>query len=915
MVGDQREFIRGKLDARLHHRLLELERSRSERGEAHDPALDARQVGVWVRFTGDLEPARRAGFHPEVVAGEVATGTVAVADLERVAASEGVLSIREVQPYHPALNNSVPAIHADHSEVVTVGGGSGAGVVIGVVDSGIDIFHHNFRKADGKTRLLALLDLTLRQTISMPGAPTNGTFTLRWAGTAKSPFGGKQPFTAAIPVKVTKETVQRELLAMRTQTGATVFNAADLQVGGGPLPETPITVDFQGQYADMEVSTLAPTPNELTGGTSIQITRGREFLPAEINAALTNPAQTFVSKDTDTHGTHVAGIAAGNGSESGYCRGANTFIGVATEADLVIVKRPVETADSSDPIVRGVQYVFTQAAGKPAVVNLSLGGHAGAHDGTSDEETALNNMLVDDHSMPVPGRAIVIAAGNEGMPSDTPDWDQRARHHARKHVAANGTVTFSFAVPANDTGTTFIDIWYEGAARLTCTVTPPAPPSGPPQYAAGGPVAPPATSGTAARTALPLASNAPNQPAAADSEILYTINALPTNWPNHANPRAKHKMELRIASPPAPPGAPAPPPGTVPPKNPIANGTWTITLAETAGTAADVDAWLQKRGEQISHGTQPIFISADADRTRTLTVPGTAANAITVASYDYRDNTLSPSSGRGPTLDSSPYAVLKPDLAAPGVGIISAIPGKANVPDPGCWCHCCYTFYTPMDGTSMATPHVAGIVALIFEKNKHLTFFDVRELLRSNAQPPDPITGPTLPNADWGAGIIDAEKVLGKVVAQARAGEGTKLRRVKIPDGAAWPATAPTARRLSGLRASVAAHPAGPLIAALVSTHFDEVMRLVNSNRRILVVWHRMQGPQLLREAMRYADGRPVHIPANPSGRPLLEWLEKLIDLLYEYGSPALSADVVRYRTVALELAQTLSTDDRRMAG
>jgi subtilisin family serine protease len=918
-VSDEREFIRGKLDARLHHRLLELERSRSEHGEAHDPALDARLVGVWVRFTGDLEPARQAGFHAEVVAGEVATGTIAVASLERVAACEGVLSIQEVQQYHSALNNSVPAIHADHSDVVTVGGGSGAKVIIGIVDTGIDIFHHNFRKPDGTTRILALLDITLRQAISCTGPPTGGTFTLAWAGTVKKPLGNPVPATAAIPFNATAAAVQAALLAMRTGTGAIVFNAGDLQVDGGPLPGKPITVDFQGQYADKEVSAFAPT-SALTGGFSpaVQITRGREFMPPEIDAALANPAQTFASTDFGTHGTHVAGIAAGNGSEAGYCRGAGTFVGVATEADLVIVKYSARTTDVADPIVRGTQYVFTQAGmvGKPAVVNLSLGGNVGAHDGTGVEETALNEMLTDTSSVPLPGRAIVVAAGNEGRASDTPDSDQRARHHARKHVAANSPgVTFSFAVPAGATARTLIDMWYEGAARLTCTVTPPPAQGGGAAFAAGGPVGPPATSGAAVPTALPLASIAPNQPAAADAEIWYTINAPPVTWPNNASPRAKHEIVLRIAAPPALPGAPAPPPGTIPPPNPIAQGTWTITLAETAGTAADVDAWISMDPEQVSAGKQPIFASGDADRTRTLTIPGTAANAITVASYDYRDNTLSPFSGRGPTLNSGPGAILKPDIAAPGAGIISAIPGKANVTDPGCWCHCCYTFYTPKNGTSMAAPHVAGIVALIFGKNKHLTFLGVRQALLSGALPPDPITGPTLPNADWGAGIVDAEKVLGGVVAQALAGGGTQLASIKISDGAAWPATAPTTRRLSALRASVAAHPAGPLVAALVSTHVDEVMRLVNSNRRILVVWHRMQGPQLLREAMRYADGRPVRIPASPSGRPLLEWLEKLLDLLHEYGSPALRADVTRHRTVALGLARALTAGDARMAG
>jgi hypothetical protein len=97
---------RSKLDAHLHLQLLELERARAARGEDHDPALDSRQVGVWVRFTGDLEAARRAGFHPEVVAGPVATGTVSVGNLERLATSEGVVSVRAVQQYRTAFRRS-----------------------------------------------------------------------------------------------------------------------------------------------------------------------------------------------------------------------------------------------------------------------------------------------------------------------------------------------------------------------------------------------------------------------------------------------------------------------------------------------------------------------------------------------------------------------------------------------------------------------------------------------------------------------------------------------------------------------------------------------------------------------------------------------------------------------------------------
>lgn len=912
-----------KLDAHLHLRLLELEHARAARGEDHDQALDSRQVGVWVRFTGDLEAAKRAGFHPEVVAGPVATGTVAVGNLERLAASEGVVSVRAVQQYHTLLKDSVPAIHADHNDVVTVGGGSGNGVIVGVIDTGIDVFHHNFRNADGTTRVLALLDLTLRQTISISGTPTGGTFSLTWSGPASARFGSPLPSAIGLPFNATAQAISTALLAMRTGAGATVFNAADIAVAGGPLPAQPITVDIQGQYAGKEVTLLDPTP-ALTGDpfATLDVTRGREFTAADINAALTGPGQTFVSMDFDGHGTHVAGIAAGNGSQGGkaglLCHPANTFVGVAPQASLVIVKKPFETADGADPIVRGVQFIFNQAstAHQAAVVNISLGGNVGAHDGTSDEETALSAMLVDLTGEAIPGRAIVLSAGNEGVPASARAEDLRARHHARKQVPANGSVSLSFTVPANCTRRHRIDIWYEGATRLNCTVTPPAPPTPPPQYAAGGPVMPPAISGIADNTPLSLTSNRPNQPAAANSAIAYTIDSLPTSWPGHGNDRHKHEIQLSIGPPPSPPGAPPPPAGTIPPPNPIANGTWTITLTETAGTAADVDAWITATHEEIRGGTQPTFVASDADNTRTLTVPATAANVIATGSYDYRDNTLSDFSSRGPTLDTSGFGLLKPDICAPGAKIVSA---KTSVRDPGCWCDCCYHFYIDDSGTSMAAPHVVGIVALIFEKNGLLGFDEVRNVLTSNALPPDPITAPMLPNADWGTGIIDAVQALSHVAGHARAGEaGVAARRPdRLSPAAAAPASYPTPGRIAALREKTAIYPWGSLAAALVSTHFDEVQRLVNSNRRILIVWHRMGGPELLREAMRFADGRAVRLPAQPSGRTLTEWLQRLLDLLHEYGSPTLRADVERYRTEALELVRAFIADpeDLRLAG
>jgi hypothetical protein len=82
-------------------------------------------------------------------------------------------------------------------------------------------------------------------------------------------------------------------------------------------------------------------------------------------------SQITGSRDFEGHGTHVAGIAAGNDAVYG---------GVAPAADLVIVKTSFQNAHIAD----GVRYIFRVARNlrRPVVVNLSLGGHFDPHDGT-----------------------------------------------------------------------------------------------------------------------------------------------------------------------------------------------------------------------------------------------------------------------------------------------------------------------------------------------------------------------------------------------------------------------------------------------------------------------------------------------------------------------------------------------------
>ncbi|MBI2970829.1 MAG: S8 family serine peptidase [Candidatus Aenigmarchaeota archaeon] len=88
--------------------------------------------------------------------------------------------------------------------------------------------------------------------------------------------------------------------------------------------------------------------------------------------------------------------------------------------------------------------------------------------------------------------------------------------------------------------------------------------------------------------------------------------------------------------------------------------------------------------------------------------PGSALTAITVAATSKSDSMASFSS-RGPTKNKN----LKPDVAAPGVSICAAEWDSAWSTN-----RCIDTRHVSISGTSMATPHVAGLAALLFQKNR-----------------------------------------------------------------------------------------------------------------------------------------------------------------------------------------------------
>ena len=114
------------------------------------------------------------------------------------------------------------------------------------------------------------------------------------------------------------------------------------------------------------------------------------------------------SRDASGHGTHVAGIAAGNGRASN-----GRYRGVAYESELIVVKLgvPRETSfPKTTELMSAVDFCIARARqyGKPIALNLSFGNNYGSHSGNSLIETYLDDMANYWKT------SIVIGSGNEG---------------------------------------------------------------------------------------------------------------------------------------------------------------------------------------------------------------------------------------------------------------------------------------------------------------------------------------------------------------------------------------------------------------------------------------------------------------------------------------------------------------------
>ncbi len=160
------------------------------------------------------------------------------------------------------------------------------------------------------------------------------------------------------------------------------------------------------------------------------------------SASINNATCTHNDYSGTDHGTHVSGIAAGNGL------GLNKYGGVAPEATIVAVASDFNAPNWLSTVVDAVDYIFNVAdsLNMPCVINASIGDYYGSHDGT-DPAALLIDSIVNYKS----GRAFVCAAGNAG--------------HFNWHVEQTVTPDTSFSwfkynpSSALGFGSVFFEVW------------------------------------------------------------------------------------------------------------------------------------------------------------------------------------------------------------------------------------------------------------------------------------------------------------------------------------------------------------------------------------------------------------------------------------------------------------------------
>jgi subtilisin family serine protease len=421
-----------------------------------------------------------------------------------------------------------------------------------------------------------------------------------------------------------------------------------------------------------------------------------------------------------SHGTHVASIAAGN---RGVARRAHL-------AGVLIALRPEDQRASSSfydstRIADAVDYLLALAAelgGErplPVSINISLGTNGHAHDTSSAMARWIDNALSS------PGRCVSVAAGNAGQVEPSSPTDQGfvlGRIHAGGTFAATnlrhelGWIVVGDEVA--DISENEMEIWYSPQDRIDVEIRPPG----------GdwiGPIAP--------------RRNIRN-------EFLSNGTVLSVHSETYHPANGANRISILLS-----PFFGAISEG-VQPIGPIAAGEWRVRLTATVVRDGRYDAWIERDDPRRVAGSGgrnwrfPSFFAPDSyTDDRMINSLACAERLISVANVDLPRNRAHVTSSRGPTRDGR----FKPDIGADGTAVVAA----RGFDRSASW--------VAMTGTSMASPYVCGVAALMLGIAPQLSSAQIMGIMRTTSAP--------LPGHDFrwrndtGFGLIDA----GACVAEA----------------------------------------------------------------------------------------------------------------------------------------------------